>query len=220
VAIQSTGRAGQAQHGGARRLAGSRVREGGPAGPRSAGMRQSAGARCWGIERRELRRRGALQGVDQVRAWSKTGAWLEAGQHPALTYADSPGGGGRPSVATAARPSGVEDGGLPPVARCATFRLAMRARCGTRTRCRPLRALRSRATRPPVSRCAPLRDQPSGSTNLRVVPEPSGRGRSLIARVHPPAVLASGRTRSLLGRGYPPRRLIGAERLRRRLLGT
>jgi len=62
--------------------------------------------------------------------------------------------------------------------------------------------LRARQEWPPVSRCAPLRsratrpfglalraslrDQPSGSTSLRLVPEPSGRGRSLIARVHPP----------------------------------
>jgi len=126
----------------------------------------------------------------------------------------------------------------PPVARCATLRLALRARCGTRTRGRPLRTLRSRATRPSVSHfvLAPgpaLRlDQPTaGARAFRAWPlalrsrPPSGPAltsrplRGMAATEEGAAMLAPGlRLRLRLPRSGsafsvaapPPRRLIGA----------
>jgi hypothetical protein len=87
------------------------------------------------------------------------------------------------------------------------LRLALRARSGPPPVER-FASLRSRATRPSGRALrARLRVQPSGSTSLRLVPEPSGRGRSLLARVHPPGPALKPtslrRSGARLGRPHP-----------------
>ena len=123
----------------------------------------------------DTERRAAIARVVQVRVTPglepRRVSWRGRRTVPCIGRTAISRGGGRPPLRSlAARPSvshcvlaagpGLE------ADRFATSGLALRA--------------------PPSRTTCSLRDQPSGSTSLRLVPEPSGRGRSLFARVHPP----------------------------------